>query len=60
MDSHRDSVCDNMAIIIWEIYTSPIMPDDYDNKEIKKDLKRKRSHGKLGGNLEDVHMRDDR
>jgi len=44
------------AIIIWEIYTSPITPDDY-NKEPKK--KRKRSHGLLGGNLDDVHMRED-
>ena len=46
------------AIIIWEMYTSPVMPDDYN--QAPKKIKRKRSHGKLGGNLEDVHMRDDR
>ena len=56
-----------VAWLAYEMYTSPIMPDNYDLREEdiwpedqrpNKDKSiRKESHGKLGGNLEDVHMR---
>tara|TARA_R110001583_G_scaffold85745_1_gene224722 strand:- start:145 stop:378 length:234 start_codon:yes stop_codon:yes gene_type:complete len=57
---------------IWEAMNAPIMPDDYDmndmEKEVWKELERecsddlpmmgrKQSHGLLGGNLQDTHMR---
>jgi len=58
--------------LIWEAMNAPVMPDDYDmtNEEIKlwKELEtecseepmmeRTQSHGLLGGNLQDTHMRD--
>jgi len=46
----------------WEMYNTPITPDDYDigdtdiDDKYKKPYK-KQSHGMLGGNLEDVHMK---
>jgi len=49
--------------IIWEVYHAPTLPGDHDFSEeeethIDKELKHGvHSHGKLGGNLEDVHMR---
>ena len=52
---------------IWEFANTPTMPDDYgkeldDEWEQEKMLTeyKQRSHGLLGGNLEDVHMRGDK
>ena len=48
--------------LFWEMHNAPVMPDDYDISETDIDDKykeshKKQSHGKLGGNLEDVHMK---
>mgnify|MGYP003646479329 CR=1 FL=1 len=51
--------------VAYEIYTAPLMPSDYGLTDEEKKLwkkieesEKKESHGKLGGNLEDVHMRN--
>ena len=51
-----------LIVIVWawlmyQWMAAPLMPDDWTNEPTKK---KKPSHDRLGGNLKDAHMRNNK